>query len=642
MHRIGEFEAKIRGVLERLPKEAEVTRVEYEGPRVAIYAKKPEVLLEQSYLITDIVSHLRKRVVVRSDPSVRMSEPEAEKIIRELIPPEAEVESIVFDPTIGEVYIEAKKPGMVIGKNGMLLQEIVKRTKWRAKVFRAPSYPSNAIRQIRYQHLSETKERERILRTVGERIFRPLVIEHRGIRLVALGGSQQVGRSAFLVDTGESRVLLDCGVNPGTTDPREAFPRLDLDEFDLSELDAVVITHAHLDHCGFLPFLYKYGYDGPVYCSEPTLSLMVLLQQDYISVLNREGYRPPYDQRDIRSEILHAIPLRYGAVTDIAPDVRLTLHNAGHIIGSAIVHLHVGDGLHNIVYTGDFKFAKTTLLDPAVSTFPRAETLIMEATYGGQEDVMPPRKEVEEKVAHLINETIKEGGKVLLPVLAVGRAQELLVIINEYMRRGEIAECPVYIDGMISEVNAIHTAYPEYLQREIRDLILHQDLNPFQSEFFEQVTHPSKRPEIAEGGPCIIMATSGMLEGGPAVEYLRYLAHDPRNRLMFSCFQIAGTRGRSILNSIKLGRVPEVELIGENGRVELVQVKMKVDMIDGLSGHSDRKQLINYIKRMSPKPSRIIICHGEKGKCLGLASSIQHMFRAPVWVPDVTEAIKLA
>jgi predicted metal-dependent RNase len=173
-------------VLENVPKEAEVTRVEYEGPMLAIYAKKPEILIEQGTIIADIVNVIRKRIVVRSDPSVRLPEKEAEKIANEIIPPEAEVTDISFDPSLGEIIIEAKKPGLVIGKNGAVLQEIIKRTKWRPNVLRSPPLRSKIIAHMRRYLHAESKERERILRTFGERIFRPRVFEIGDIMLKRL------------------------------------------------------------------------------------------------------------------------------------------------------------------------------------------------------------------------------------------------------------------------------------------------------------------------------------------------------------------------------------------------------------------------------------------------------------------------
>lgn len=625
-----------KSILERVPKEAEITRIEFEGPALAVYTKKPEVLIEQSYIIADIVNLIRKRIVVRSDPSVRLPEKDTERIIQEVVPSEAQISEMSFDPSLGEVIIEAEKPGLVIGKNGVTLQEIIKQSRWRPRVLRSPPIPSKIMAHMRHYLHTESKERERILRTVGERIFRPTVYGVGDIRISALGGFQQVGRSSSLVQTRESQVLLDCGINPGSSNSLLTFPRLDAPQFDLDTLDAVVISHSHLDHCGFLPFLFKYGYDGPVYCSAPTSNLMTLLQLDYLDVASKQGVMPPYDQRDVRQTVLHTIPLRYGAVTDIAPDVRLTLHNAGHILGSSIVHLHIGEGLHNIVYTGDYKYGKTMLLEPAVAEFPRVETIITESTYGAPQDIMPSRVEVEEKLTAVINSTLDRGGKVLIPVPAVGRAQEIMLVIDGYMRRGLMREAPVFIEGMISEATAIHTAYPEYLAREVRNSILHEGVNPFQSDYFTLVEHPSAREEIVDGKQCIIIATSGMLEGGPVIDYFKRLASDKRNTIIFVSYQIEGTRGRRVQKGLA-----ETPIINNEGKIEIIKSNMKAETINGFSGHSDRRQIINYIRRVTPKLERIIVCHGERTKCLGLANFFRRRYNIETLVPEVLETVKL-
>jgi len=623
-------------ILEHVPKQAEVTRIEYEGPSLAVYAKKPEILVGQSSVIADIVNVIRKRIVVRSDPSVRLPEKDAERIAREIVAPEAEVTDINFDPSLGEIIIEAKKPGLVIGKNGVILQEIISETKWRPQVLRSPPLRSKIIARMRHYLHSETKERERILRTVGERIFRPKTYEVGDIRITALGGVQEVGRSAFLVQTRESNVLLDCGINPGSSRPFEAFPRFDTPVFEIDSLDAVVISHAHLDHCGLVPFLYKYGYDGPVYCSAPTSNLMTLLQLDYLDVASKQGIIPFYDQKDVRQCVLHTIPLRYGVVTDIAPDIRLTLHNAGHILGSSITHLHIGEGLHNIVYTGDYKYARTMLLEAAMTEFPRVETVITESTYGGRDDTMPSRVEAEESLTAIVNETLERKGKVLIPVPAVGRAQEIMLVIDGYMRRGLIKEAPVFIEGMISEATAIHTAYPEYLGREVRKSILHDGVNPFQSDYFTIVEHPNVRQEIISGDSCIVMATSGMLEGGPVIEYFKNLAEDERNTIVFVSYQIEGTLGKRVQKGLT-----DVTMINSEGKMEALKLRLQVESIEGFSGHSDRRQIINYITRLKPRPERAIVCHGERSKCLSIANFLQRKCDIQTFVPATMETFRL-
>jgi KH/beta-lactamase-domain protein len=625
----------IREVIKKaLPRSAAISAVEYEGPEIAIYSKAPKILLDDGDRIKALARKMRKRIVVRSAPEVRLTHEEAEKTVRELVPEEAQITSIDFDISRGEVIIEAQKPGLVIGRSGTTLREITRQTFWRPNVMRTPPIESKLIKQIRYIIQSEAATRNKSFREIGKRIHRPLLMDNGWIRLTAMGGFREVGRSCMFLQTSESNILIDCGVNVGT--PSKAFPRLDMPEFSIDKLDAVVITHAHLDHCGMVPFLFKYGYRGPVYMTAPTLNLATLLQLDYLEVAEREGKLRPYRDRDVKEAILHTIPLNYGEVTDIAPDVRLTLHNAGHILGSAIVHLHIGDGQYNMAYTGDFKFGRSRLLEPATFTFPRLETMIIESTYGHPTDKMPPRQEVEKKFASILKRALERGGKVLIPVLAVGRAQEIMLVIEDLVTKGRIPKVPVYIEGMIAQATAIHTTHPEALSKKIREMIFHQGVNPFLSEIFVQVDNPEQREEICEGEPCIIMATSGMLAGGPSVDYFRLLAPDEKNMLTFVSYQGENTLGRRIQKGWK-----EVNMRNREGQTTVVPVNMEVTTVEGFSGHSDRKQILNFVKRLSPVPERILCVHGEASKTIGLASTIHKALNIETRAPMVTENIKL-
>jgi KH/beta-lactamase-domain protein len=629
--------AEIRNtILEKIPSEVGISRIEFEGPRLAIYTQKPEILHENSHIVAEIAGLIKKRIVIRSDPSVRVTELEAERVIKEVISDEAGLVQSYFDPTLGEVVLEVEKPGVAIGKGGSHLLQIVQKTRWNPNVVRSPPIPSLTIKQIRGYLYSKSKERERFLREAGESIFRPMYDTAADVRVTFLGSSRHVGRSAILIRTRESSVLLDCGINPGTGRPIGAFPRLDVEEFDLGHLDAVVVTHAHLDHCGFVPYLYKYGYDGPVYCSAPTASLMTLLQGDYLDVMSKEGRFPPFGGDDIREVIIHTIPLAWGEVTDVSPDVRLTLHNAGHILGSSLVHLHIGKGLHNIVYTGDFKYGYTQLLAPAVSQFPRVETLIMESTYGGPNNVSPPRIETEAEFVQIANNILKQG-KVIIPVPAVGRAQEIMMVINKYMEEGELTEVPVYIEGMISEATGIHTAYPGYLSSEIRDQILREGRNPFESDYFTVVKQQDSRDEIAEGGPCIIMATAGMMEGGPVIEYFKRLAPWEENGLIFVSYQVAGTLGQRLQAGIR-----SVQTFNRNGKMEITNVGLSTHTIEGFSGHSDRRQLLNYVRKLRPTPRRVFFVHGEESKCEDMARTVNRFRGVRGFAPNMLETFRLS
>ncbi|MEK6839266.1 MAG: beta-CASP ribonuclease aCPSF1, partial [Candidatus Thermoplasmatota archaeon] len=398
-----------------------------------------------------------------------------------------------------------------------------------------------------------------------------------------------------LLSTRESKILVDCGV---LISEDNGSPYLNAPEvMPLSSIDAVVITHAHLDHSGLVPALYKYGYEGPVYATPPTRDTMSLLQVDFIKVAMGEARKPPYDSSNIRQCVARTIPLKYGETTDIAPDVRLTFQNAGHILGSATAHFHIGDGLYNVAMSGDIKFEKTWLFNPAVNKFPRLETLVIESTYGGYHDVQPSRHDAAAQFKEILGRVLRRGGKVLVPVFAVGRSQEVMLVLEEAMRTGQIPEAPVYLDGMIWEATAIHTAYPEYLNSQLRTQIFQTGENPFLSPMFKRVETSDMRANIIDDvEPCIVLATSGMMSGGPVLEYFKGWADNPLHALLFVGFQSEGSLGRRIQREAR-----EITL-NDKGNPLTLQIKLDVETIDGFSGHSDRLQLLNYVGTMEPRP----------------------------------------
>ncbi|MHA1917689.1 MAG: beta-CASP ribonuclease aCPSF1 [Candidatus Ranarchaeia archaeon] len=617
------------------PKKEDITEIEFEGPEIAVYTKNPKGLLDDDSLVKSIAKKIRKRIVTRSDPSIRIPQEETIRRIRKLVPEEAEISSIEFDDNVGEVIVEAHKPGLVIGRNGVTLKEIIKETSWRPKVIRTPPMKSKIISTIRSIMNDESDKRKKYMRIIGKRIHRSILKEPENVRLTSLGGFREVGKMGILIRTEESNVLIDCGVKVGST-RGSTFPAFDLGEFDIDKLDAVIITHAHLDHSGAVPYLYKYGYEGPIYTTEATRNLMTLLQLDYLDVAEREGKLVPYSQKDVKKCIMHTLTLGYGEVTDIAPDVKLTLHNAGHILGSAIVHLHIGNGLYNLAYTGDFKYRRSRLLESAVSSFPRLETMIMESTYGLPNDLMPSLKAAEKKITDIINETIDRGGKVMIPVLAVGRAQEIKLVIEDGMTKGFIRKVPIYVDGMITEATAIHTTHPELLNHQLRERIFHRSDNPFLADYFIQVENRQARQEIVHGDPCIIMATSGMLTGGPILDYFSNLGDDDRNSIIFVSYQAEGTLGRRVQKGWR-----EVPVRNGSGKTINLNVKLQIETVEGFSGHSDRRELMNYAMRLQPRPERIIFVHGEEKKCINLASSIHRKSRIETRVPYNLETIRL-
>ncbi|MFY9799596.1 MAG: beta-CASP ribonuclease aCPSF1 [Candidatus Nitrosopolaris sp.] len=649
-------------VLQSIPKESLITSAKFEGPNIALYTKNAKFsLTELTYHLSSLSKSLKKRFVIRTDPSIRIAEEETRKAVVKLLPKDVLVSAVFCDDATGEVVLEVNKPEVVSPE---IVVEIAKSTGWIAHTRLSPHIPSTILNTIHSTLKSSAKERTIFLQDLGNRIFRtPLTEENncssngsgnnrltsestsrtsqtrswkmnKEVMLFCLGGVKQVGRSCFIVVTPESKVMLDCGINPGESIGLDAYPRLDWFNFNFSDLDAVVISHAHIDHQGFLPSLYKYGYSGPIYCTEPTLPLMTLLQMDSIKISKSNGTYLTYEGRDVNEAIKHCITLPYGKPTDISPDITITLNNAGHIMGSATVHLNIS-GTHNILYSGDYKYAKTRLLDSAMSIYPRVETLITESTYGSSTDVMPDQSVVYANFTQSINKTLTEGGKVLIPVPAVGRAQEIMLVIDAEMREGRLIESPIYIEGMISEATAIHMSYAHYLGYDVRKSVS-QGINPFESDYFTQVNGQSRRDEVlSDENPAIILATSGMLEGGPSVEYFKEIAPSPKNKIIFVSYQINGTLGRRVID----GTMTQVSMLDKSGKVKVVPVRCQTHKIDGFSGHSDYNQILNFVSKIKPK--RVLVNHGEKSKSENIASAVYHRLRIRSSVPDNREIIKL-
>ena len=625
-----------KAVKKTIPSNIEVTEIDFEGPVIVIYTKNLDEFAKNNDLVRQLAQSLRRRVAIRPDPEMLADSLSAEERIKEIIPEEAKITNIYFEDDTGEVTIEAISPGLVIGKHGAILNEIKKEIGWAPKVVRAPPIPSKTVSEIRNYLRKVQEERKEFLRRVGRRLMRQRLNDETYLRVTALGGYREVGRSATLLSTRESKILIDCGVAV-SADDNGSTPYLSAPElFPLDTLDAVVVTHAHLDHSGLVPVLYKYEYEGPIYCTPPTRDLMSLLQLDYIKVAVGEGKKAPYESSHIRDAVVHCIPLKYGETTDISPDVRLTLQNAGHILGSSVAHFHVGDGLYNIAFTGDIKFEKSWLFNASVNKFPRLETLVMESTYGGYHDMQPSRQDAANQIREVVRATLSRKGKVLIPVFAVGRSQEVMLVLEELMRNHHIHTVPIYLDGMIWEATAIHTAYPEYLNSQLRTQIFQMGENPFLSSVFKRVDSPEMRERIChDPESCIVLATSGMMNGGPVMEYFKAWCDDGNSTIVFVGFQADGTMGRKIQKGWS-----DITL-NEKGKQISLKMKMDTETADGFSGHSDRRQLVNYVSTLEPRPERIIIGHGEDHKCSDLASTLYKKFGIETRAPLNLETIRL-
>jgi len=623
-------------IVSEVPDDISVSDVTYEGPELVVYTRDPKKFAGDGDLIRRLASTLRKRITVRPDPEVLARPSEARERILNVIPEEAGVTDLDFHADTGEVVIEAEKPGVVIGRHGSTLREITQQVGWTPEVVRTPPIESATVSNVRNFLKQEREERRDILERIGRQIHREEMSDDEWVRISTLGCCREVGRAAFILNTPETRVLIDCGDKPGA---EGEVPYLQVPEAlgaGASNLDAVVLTHAHLDHSALIPLLFKYGYDGPIYCTEPTRDLMGLLTLDYLDVAAKEGRTPPYDSAQVREAIKHCIPLEYGDVTDIAPDLKLTFHNAGHILGSAVTHFHVGDGLYNVAFSGDIHYDDTRLFNGAVNDFPRVETLVMESTYGGRNDYQTDQEDSERKLKEVIRETTTEGGKVLIPAFAVGRSQEIMLVLEEAMRKGDIPEVPVHLDGMIWEATAIHTTYPEYLRDDLRDRIFHDDENPFLADQFNHIDGgEDERQAVADGGPCIILSTSGMIEGGPIMSWLTHVGAESDSSLVFVGYQAQGTLGRRIQNG--WDEIPMNDR--SNGRGTLT-LNMNVETVDGFSGHADRQGLMNFVRTMNPRPEKVLCVHGDESSVQDLSSALYHDYNMRTFAPKNLETFR--
>ncbi len=621
-----------------------------EGPALVIYLKRRD-LVGNDEIAKRAARKVKKRMELRAAEEARDDIEEAKRKILGIIPQEAGVEEsdLIFDERRSIVEILASEPRLVIGSGGEIRKRIIAATGRIPKVIKKPELATRSM-QLIYRAAVSSPEAIDSLISIGLRIHRPRIYKERSLRLTFLGAAHEIGRSSILIQTPNSNILVDFGLGMSVG---SIYPRIDIPGISLEDIDAVVLTHAPMDHAGLIPRLYTYGYRGPVYMTTPTRDLAVLLRFDYIKLSRRLGITPPYSEADVYRALQHTITIDYNLkreemrsdVTDISPDVRLTLYNAGHILGSAIVHLHIGDGMHNIVIAQDFRYSDSSLLDRASSIFPRVETLIIESTYGGKNDDID-RKRDEHRLIREIKKTLEEGGRVLVPVLSVGRAQEVILKIYYAMKRRLLPEVPVFIDGMVADATAIHTAHTEFLSRGIRRILRRE--NPFKYEQFIYIPEwrrsgeelQAKRDEVLSyEKPSIILASNGMLNGGPSVEYFKSLAGEEKNKIIFVSYQAPGTLGYSVAMLAK--KKNRLISIGS----EEIEVKAKiVSSIRGLTSHSTYSELMSYVRDLKASNRglrNVFVIHGDPKKCESFARDIREELGLHAIAPSVGETIKV-
>ena len=616
-------------------------KVDLEAGSIAIITKQPEAFGGAGDNLTvRIAKTIKRRIVIRPHSDILADEKTVHDAVAQIIPSDAKVRKVWLDPALSQVILECDDPSTAVGRKGSNIRALRDEIGWLVDVVRAPAIESRTQHDIRRYRKELADERKSLLRKFGTRIYRTQRPGEPWVRVTALGSYREVGRAMHLVTTNESKILVDCGAKP-TTNRSEVQPFFAAPEMlPLDNLDAVVITHAHIDHIGMLPVLFKYGYRGPVYCTPPTRDLMTLLQIDYIKVAKAEGNEPPYSKADIQECIKHVVDINWGDKTDISPDIKMTMENAGHILGSSSVYMQIGEGKgeHKLLFSGDIKYEKSWLFDAATVRFPKVETLVIESTYGGPQDVQPTRQQASQELQDLIQDALGRRGKIFCPVFAVGRSQEVMIAIDQLFKSGIVKPVTVWVDGMISEATAIHSSHPNFLNRDLRRQMLKGGMdNPFNSSWFKQVDSREQRDAILlDPNPCIVLATSGMMTGGPIVEYFKHWAPEPSATLCFVGYQASGTLGRRLQKGH--AQVP----LMDGGQTLMVDIRCNMVTIDGFSGHSDRNQLFDYVDALNPTPRKIICHHGDPQTCNAFRQGLREKFRVQTYAPANLETLRLS
>jgi predicted metal-dependent RNase len=412
--------------------------------------------------------------------------------------------------------------------------------------------------------------------------------------------------------------LIDCGVKL-SAEGKDMYP--DLSDINFSELDAVIISHGHLDHCGYVPFLFAHGYSGPVYATHPTRQIAKVIQDDFAFIQKEQTGWAPYWRDDIRKAKQHTVALDYLEKVELKKDIYLTFHDAGHILGAAQVLIETPST--SLLYTGDINTKKTRVMGVA-DTNMAADIVITEATYSGDFDVHKPLEQSEEELISVINQTVVRGGKVVIPVFAIGRAQNIIMTLKAAYDTGMLS-APVYLDGMLQRMNQIYDDFPAWMNDDMYQEF--QKGNPFEAGFLAGVQ--DRRRILRLAGPAVVVTTAGMMSGGPVLSYFKEWASDERNTFALVGYQVEGTLGRQLMEGERTFLVDGTKVI----------VKADIRAIS-FSAHADQQGLIGHIQSLKRRPDAVFLCHGDPDKVSQLAQALT--IPSTVAEPKVTYTLKEA
>lgn len=465
------------------------------------------------------------------------------------------------------------------------------------------------------------------------------------IKLSFLGAAQNVTGSRHMLEANGIRILVDCGF----FQERQLADR-NWDKFpvDPSQIDAVLLTHAHLDHCGLLPKLAKEGFKGPIYCTDATAEIakIILLDSAHLQEEDaeykkkrhaKEGresprpIKPLYTKEDAEACFPQFSTVKYREVQPLGTDIECTFYDAGHVLGSSIIRVKVrqGDEERIVIFSGDIgRPDRPIVCDPTV--FDEADYVLIESTYGDR--IHNDFKDIKTAIGEVVNATVARGGKIVVPSFALERSQELLYYINELLQENIIKPIKVFLDSpMANKITKVFQKHPELYDKNMAELV-HNNNSPFKIASLKMVQTTDESKSILDvAEPFIVIAGSGMCTGGRIKHHLVNYISDPKNTIMFVGYQAVGTLGRRIIDGEQ-----EVRILGEN-RI----IRAKIVRINGFSAHADRDELIKWLKFLKKAPRKVFVVHGEESSAKKFAESVRKEIGCDVMVPNYRDTVIL-
>ncbi len=463
------------------------------------------------------------------------------------------------------------------------------------------------------------------------------------------GAVHTVTGSQHLIEVNGKTIMLDCGMFQGKR--KESFEKNRSGFCRGESVDCLILSHAHIDHSGRIPCLVRNGFKGDIFCTSATrdLSAVMLLdsafiQEKDVEFVNRRRkkqgqslFEPLYTKADVARAMDQFVGLSYNRPHQLFPGVSLTLVDAGHMLGSAHVILDIDEESsgqkRRLVFSGDIGRADIPIIRDPVPISDGADIVIMESTYGNR--LHPPYPESEKDLERIVNETVRRGGSLLIPAFAVGRTQQIVYALHKLHSAGAIPDLPIFIDSpLATRTTDVFRLHPEVYDAEMCEFLLtDDDKNPFGFGRL-QYTQSVEQSKALNGlkTPAIIISSGGMLEGGRILHHLRNRIEDPRNTILLTSWQAPNTLGRRLVENEK-----SVLIYGEE-----FQVRAKVEVLPGFSGHADRDGLVNFVRAMKKKPQQTFIVHGEEAPSTSLAEALRtELGLENVVIPDVMQSFEV-